>query len=195
MVTNANGLLNEFSRERRLRMKRMGLVVLVVVIVSSGALAHTNVNHVKRAATGKATRVHRTHVVITPETIRWEPLTEGAEIIVLAGDPFNLKKRGVPFVFRVKHKDGFALKPHWHPMDEYITVLTGAMLLGTGDEFKTDPAHVREMPAGSYAYMPKIMRHYFVTRGETVVQFQGIGPFRMTFVNPADDPRPPAERH
>jgi len=135
------------------------------------------------------------HVMMTPEVMKWEPLSEGAEVVVLAGDPFNQKKVGVPFVFRVKHKDGFELKPHWHPMDERITVITGTMLLGTGDEFKTDPAHVTELPAGSYAFMPKIMRHYFITRGETIAQFEGIGPFRMTFVKETDDPQPPSERH
>lgn len=135
------------------------------------------------------------HVMVPPSAMKWESLSEGAEVVVLAGEPFNQKAVGVPFVFRVKHKDGFELKPHWHPMDERITVISGTMLLGTGDEFKTDPAHVTELPAGSYAFMPKIMRHYFVTRGETIAQFEGIGPFRMTFVNVADDPRPPDERH
>jgi len=135
------------------------------------------------------------HVMVRPEAMKWQPLSEGAEVVVLAGDPFNQTAVGVPFVFRVKHKDGFELKNHWHPMDERITIITGTMLLGTGDEFKTDPAHVTELPAGSYAFMPKIMRHYFVTRGETIAQFEGIGPFRMTFVRVADDPRPPNERH
>ena len=188
-------LLTNFFQERLLQMKHASLVVLLVVTVGSFALSQTTVNSSKSNRAVKSRRVNRTHVVIAPDAIRWQALSDGAEIIVLAGDPFNLKKKGLPFVFRVKHRDGFELKPHWHPMDEYITVLTGTMLLGTGKEFKTDPAHVREMPAGSYAYMPKIMRHYFVTRGETIVQFQGIGPFRMSFVNPADDPRPPGERH
>jgi len=135
------------------------------------------------------------HVMIPPSAMKWEPLSEGAEVVVLAGEPFNQKATGVPFVFRVKHKDGFELKPHWHPMDERITVITGTMLLGTGDDFKTGPGNVTELPAGSYAFMPKIMRHYFVTRGETIAQFEGIGPFRMTFVKASDDPRPPNERH
>jgi hypothetical protein len=148
-----------------------------------------------QAASPRVSAASQHHVVVPADAVKWEPLTEGAELAVLAGEPFNLTKVGVPFVFRVKHKDGFALKPHWHPMDEYITVLSGTMLLGAGNEFQTDATHVQELSAGGYAFMPGRMRHYFVTRGETIVQFQGVGPFRMTFVNAADDPRPPAERH
>jgi len=37
-------------------------------------------------------------------------------VAVLQGDPFNMKAVGVPFTFRVKHQDGFILKPHWDPI-------------------------------------------------------------------------------
>ena len=165
---------------------RTGLIAVFMIAVRDSGFAQADKTALPKEGT---------HVMIPPDAMKWQPLSEGAEVVVLAGDPFNQKKAGVPFVFRVKHKDGFELKNHWHPMDERITIITGTMLLGTGDEFKTDPAHVTELPAGSYAFMPKIMRHYFVTRGETIAQFEGIGPFRMTFVRAADDPRPPNERH
>jgi len=168
-------------------MTRFSISVLVVVttLLAARAVFPEKPDTSKQAS----------HVMVPPSAMKWEPLSEGAEVVVLAGEPFNQKAVGVPFVFRVKHKDGFELRPHWHPMDERITVITGTMLLGTGEEFKTDPEHVTELPAGSYAFMPKIMRHYFVTRGETIAQFEGIGPFRMTFVKISDDPRPPNERH
>jgi hypothetical protein len=37
--------------------------------------------------------------------------------------------------------------------------------------------------------MPKGMHHYAWASGETVVQLHGIGPFAITYVNAADDPR------
>jgi hypothetical protein len=33
------------------------------------------------------------------------------------------------------------------------------------------------------------MRHFAATKGETIIQVHGIGPFEITYVNPADDPR------
>jgi hypothetical protein len=37
--------------------------------------------------------------------------------------------------------------------------------------------------------MPKGMHHYAWASGETVVQLHGVGPFAITYVNAADDPR------
>jgi hypothetical protein len=102
----------------------------------------------------------------------------------LLGDP---GKAGAPYVLRAKLPDGYAVPPHWHPTDENITVLRGALLVGRGD--RLDPAAAEELPAGSFCHMPKTMRHFAVAKGETVIQTHGIGPFEITYVNPADDPR------
>jgi hypothetical protein len=59
--------------------------------------------------------------------------------------------------------------------------------MGMGD--KVDPAAEHEMPAGSFALMPKAAHHFAWAKGETVIQVYGIGPFAITYVNPADDPR------
>ena len=48
---------------------------------------------------------------------------------------------------------------------------------------------MQAMAAGSFASMPKEMRHYVQAKGPTVIQVHGIGPFGITYVNPADDPR------
>lgn len=37
--------------------------------------------------------------------------------------------------------------------------------------------------------MPKEMHHFAVTKGATILQVHGIGPFEINYVNPADDPR------
>jgi hypothetical protein len=37
--------------------------------------------------------------------------------------------------------------------------------------------------------MPKGEPHYAWTTGETIVQVHAIGPWGLTYVNPADDPR------
>ena len=43
---------------------------------------------------------------------------------------------------------------------------------------------LKEMPIGAYARVPKGMAHFAWSRGETIIQVHGIGPFRVDFVDP-----------
>ena len=45
------------------------------------------------------------------------------------------------------------------------------------------------MPAGTYGYWESGMKHFVQTKGETIAQFHGMGPWSIQYVNPADDPR------
>jgi len=127
------------------------------------------------------------HVIARPDDVKWGPaspkLPPGAQFAVLVGDP---SKPGAAYVFRAKLPDGYSVPPHWHPMDENVTVLQGVFMLGFGE--RLDRAALRELPAGSHAMLPKGMPHYNVMKGETILQFHGIGPYDITYVNPADDP-------
>jgi hypothetical protein len=40
----------------------------------------------------------------------------------------------------------------------------------------------------SHAMLPARMPHYNVMKGETILQFHGIGPYDIQYVNAADDP-------
>jgi quercetin dioxygenase-like cupin family protein len=125
--------------------------------------------------------------MIRPDDIKWGPappkLPPGAQFAVLDGNP---AKPGALYTFRAKLPDGYSVPPHTHPVDEHITVIRGAIMLGMGEKF--DRAKLRELPAGSYARLPKGEPHFNLYKGETVVQFHGIGPYDIQYVNPADDP-------
>jgi len=127
------------------------------------------------------------HVAVKPDALQWGPappgLPAGSQVAVLSGDP---TKAG-PYVMRAKMPDGYTVSPHWHPTDENITVLSGTFLIGEGESF--DASKLEEMPAGSFVRMPKTMRHFAKFKGETVIQLHGTGPFEITYVNSADDPR------
>jgi len=110
-------------------------------------------------------------------------LAPGAKFAVLEGDP---TKEG-PFVMRLWLPDGFSIQPHWHPKVERVTVLSGVFNLGMGEKF--DKSATRPMAAGTFGFWPAEMRHFAWTKGETVIQLHGIGPWVITYVNPADDPR------
>jgi len=129
-------------------------------------------------------RDHDLLISLTPEAIRWTPVFDGAEIAVLSGDP---NKAGSPFVIRVKHRDGVKVPPHWHSIDEPITVVSGTWAMGLGE--RHDLSTAKEFPAGSFLVVPKKVPHFASCRGETIVQGHGIGPLDTTFVRPDDDPR------
>jgi quercetin dioxygenase-like cupin family protein len=127
------------------------------------------------------------HVVVAPADLKWGPappsLPPGAEVAVLDGDP---GKAG-PFSMRLKLPDGYRVPPHWHPTDENLVILQGALMVGMGD--KVNAASEHALSAGTYTKMPAEMRHYAYAKGETTFQLYGVGPFEVNYVNPGDDPR------
>jgi hypothetical protein len=59
--------------------------------------------------------------------------------------------------------------------------------MGTGD--KLDQSATKALSAGSVAIMQPKIHHFAWTNDETIVQVHGVGPWAITYVNPADDPR------
>jgi quercetin dioxygenase-like cupin family protein len=110
-------------------------------------------------------------------------LPPGARMIVLSGDP---AAEG-PFTVRVTFPEGYAIPPHWHPTDEHVTVISGTLNMGHGDTL--DKTASTALPAGSFAVMHAESHHYAWTKRGAVVQVHAMGPFEITYINPADDPR------
>ncbi|NEU10118.1 DUF4437 domain-containing protein [Flavihumibacter sp. R14] len=127
------------------------------------------------------------HVMLLPGDLKWGDgppgLPPGAKAVVMAGDP---SKPGL-FTLRLKFPANFNIPAHWHPTDEHVTVISGTLWLGMGE--KTDSKKVKSLIPGSYSLMPAKTGHYAMTKEETIVQIQGIGPFGITYFNPAEDPR------
>jgi len=42
------------------------------------------------------------------------------------------------------------------------------------------------MNVGNFVTMPKEMRHFAMSKGETIVQVHGAGPFKVNWVNPSE---------
>ena len=126
------------------------------------------------------------HRIVQPDELKWSDvpsLPPGARIAVLEG-PLNEAR---PFTVRLKFPANYRIPPHTHPAIERVTVLSGTFHLGHGD--RVDPATAQALPAGAIAIMPTGMVHYAYTSGETVVQLHGNGPWGITYVRDADDPR------
>src|SRR5688572_9726832 len=113
-------------------------------------------------------------------------LPKGASGVVIAGNPAETG----PFTLRLKVPAGYKIAPHWHPTTEHVTVLSGVFSMGTGDTYDDKALH--HLPVGGISIMPAETRHYAYTKGGAVIQVHGNGPFTLTYVNAADDPRKPA---
>ena len=126
------------------------------------------------------------HVMLAPGELKWGDapavLPKGARIAVVAGDPGQAQ----PFVVRLQVPAGYKVAPHWHPGDENLTVLSGTVALGMGDQF--DESAIMPVATGGYAALPAQMHHYFMAKTAAVVQVHGMGPFVVNYINPADDP-------
>ena len=126
-------------------------------------------------------------MVASGDAVKWGPappaLPSGAQMTVLAGDP---AAAGM-VVLRVKMPAGYAVPPHWHPSDEYVTVLSGSLTLGMGDKVDVDSA--KTLTAGGFGVAPMQMHHFAMSKDGAIIQISLMGPFGITYVNPADDPR------
>jgi len=72
----------------------------------------------------------------TPDQVKYGPappfLPPGAQLTVLEGDP--MPSSG-DFTIRLKMPDGYKVAPHTHPQRENVTVLSGTLKVGMGDQF------------------------------------------------------------
>lgn len=164
--------------------------VLLFAVIGLGAVAAAAEE--KKAATPPAAPVigatMTTHVMVTPADTKWSDgppsLPPGAKMAVVEGDP---AAPNALFTVRFKLPANYKVMPHFHPADEHVTVISGAFWMGMGE--KHDPAQMKELPAGSFAVMPVGHKHFAMTKVETEIQIHGVGPWGITYVNAADDPR------
>lgn len=126
-------------------------------------------------------------VVVTADTLAWGAappvLPAGAEMAVLAGDP---GVAGAGYTMRFRAPAGYVVPPHWHPVIENVTVISGSILIGMGDAI--DEAATQRLAVGEFFSMPAEHHHYALFDEATTIQLHGTGPFAIYYVNPADDP-------
>lgn len=126
------------------------------------------------------------HQAVRAADLKWAPvptLPKGAQISVIEGP---LTQAG-PFTLRLKLPANYQIPPHTHPAVERVTVLSGTFNVGMGEKFNR--SGTQALRAGDIIIMQPGTPHYGWTKGETVVQLHGTGPWGITYVNPSDDPR------
>ncbi len=127
------------------------------------------------------------HVLLNEQDIKWGDgppmIPPGAKAAVLQGNP---SEKGL-FTIRLRLPANYKVPAHWHPNDEHVIVLSGALYMGMGDKLDQDAG--KAVKTGGFALVPAKKNHYAYTKDATTIQIYGIGPVEFTYVNSADDPR------
>jgi hypothetical protein len=115
-------------------------------------------------------------VLQLPKQIKWvENTAAGSAQAILFGDPSKPGMYGV----LTKWHPGHMSRPHFHPNDRYITVISGTWWCGTGSKY--DPASTIAVPAGSFVKHTGKQIHYDGAKDEEVVlEIVGEGPATST---------------
>lgn len=133
---------------------------------------------------------HAEQTTAASSNLKWvkapASLPTGAKVAMLQGD---LAKSGA-LAFRLKLPAGSRVMPQSSPAIERIIVVSGALHLGTGQQFDSK----RTIPLyQGYAHWPSNSPFFAFTKEETVLEIQGVGPWAVKYVNSADDPM--AKKH
>lgn len=126
-------------------------------------------------------------ITATPGELEWTAAPSvgpGAMIAVIEGD----LKTAEPFTFRLKVPANSNIGVHTHPVTERVTVISGTFYFASGDKF--DAAQAKAYQPGDTLIIPAGMPMFAATKDqEVVVQLHGVGPWGITYPDPADDPR------
>jgi hypothetical protein len=179
-----NRLMNQIKGGNSMKISStpLALILLLGVILISWSVAQSE--QMKEMDTQASQPVM---IMITPADITWADgppaLPPGLKVAVLEGDPHNPG----PYTIRLKMPANYKIPAHWHTKIERLTVFSGTLNAGMGD--KLDVAQGKAFPAGSFVFLPAKMHHFAWADEETIIQINGDGPFDITYINPADDPR------
>lgn len=110
-----------------------------------------------------------------PNQLEWKEALPGAKQAVLTGDP---SKPGL-YVVLIKWSPHSMSRPHFHPNDRFITVISGTWWVGTGSKF--DPESTVPMHAGTFVtHFGKQVHFDGAKDEEAVIEIAGEGPATAT---------------
>lgn len=114
----------------------------------------------------------KTIKITLPADIKWVDSANGlTSTAVLAGDP---NKPGY-YVILMKWRPGSGSRPHAHPNDRFVNVVSGTWWVATGKEFNKE--NMKPVPAGSFVVHTAGEVHYDGPKdSEVIVQISGMGP-------------------
>lgn len=125
--------------------------------------------------------------VIWPDSVDWQPFAAfppAARLAVLVGNP----SEPGPYVIPVRMPAGERMMPHAHAEDRVYTVISGVFYIGLGVRF--DETKLTAHGPNSVLVLPSGQSHFhWAKSGAYITQVNGIGPLRLSYADPHDDPR------
>jgi hypothetical protein len=135
---------------------------LILIILSFGAAEAADLN--PKAISYKL-----------PNQIKWVERANGSAQAIVTGNP---DKPGLYVILYKWHPHKMS-RPHFHPNDRFITVLSGTWWVGTGTKY--DPASTVPIPAGSVVTHFAKQVHYDGAKDEeAMLEIVGEGPATTT---------------
>jgi quercetin dioxygenase-like cupin family protein len=123
-----------------------------------------------------------------PAELKWMDgppgLPAGEQFAVVKGNP---AAKGM-FTIRAKLPANYSVPAHHHPTDEKVTVVSGKLAYGMSDRLNRTQA--LGLDTGQSVVMKAKMNHWVLTADGAEIEVSAMGPFQITYVNAADDPRP-----
>ena len=157
-------------------MQRYASAVAVAAVLTGAAAP---------AARGQGAPAHADAMnAVSAKSITWSDakvpgFAPGMKIAVVQGNPDSA---GL-YTLRLSFPDGYRFPPHWHPMAENVTVLSGTLKLAMGE--RADESKLKAYGPGDYLYIHATKPHFGGARGSTVIQLHGQGPFAINVVGGA----------
>ena len=116
---------------------------------------------------------------LSPEDLKWAAALAGTQRADLVGDD---KKAGM-YAYRVRFPANFKNLPHFHPDDRIVTVISGTLYVGFGEQF--DESKMKALPTNSIWTEPAKQPHFVWAKdGEVTIQVIGNGPSGVTLIQP-----------
>jgi len=173
MLTAANG--QNFGRQFG---RRYGVAALACAAVAIFVLGFISALVFVRPAKAEGNPANLNPAAITytlPSQLKWVTQPNGAINAVLRGDP---SKPG-PYIVLTKWTAHHMSRPHFHPNDRYVMVLSGTWWVATGNKY--DPDSAVPLPTGTFAEHFGKQVHYDGAKDEDVVlEIVGDGPATQT---------------
>lgn len=170
------------------RFRHAALLFALTLLIAPAIVIACSTTEASATAPGaSASRAGAASGATLSQKIEWGPapavFPRGAQMAVMQGDPSKAEL----FTVRLRFPNGYRIAPHTHPTDEHVTVIEGTFRVGMGEKFDADK--MIALPVGGFVTAPALHAHYAEARGTTIVQVHAIGPFALTYVNPADMPK------
>jgi len=128
----------------------------------------------------------KTPTVFSNDSDKWldcPGMPAGCKMLRLYGDAAQSGDFGVRFKY-VAH---YRIAPHTHVVDEHVTLISGGPFhVAIGDNFDVN-ASAQTLHATDLAVVQAGMHHFAWTDAETIVQLNGLGPFKRNFINPSQN--------